>query len=109
MGGWWTWLNGLLYGVGGLACASVAMLVAFQEKLVYVPVIPGMKRGYPIVPSRLHLRYEDVWLTAKDGVRLHSWYIEAQASCPGNISDSFKRRSIASQLKQSSGVIFVVC
>jgi hypothetical protein len=72
-----------MYGVGGLACASVAMLVAFQEKLVYVPVIPGMKRGYPILPSRLHLRYEDVWLTAKDGVRLHSWYIEAHPKNPG--------------------------
>lgn len=83
MGNWWTWLNGLMYGVGGLACASVAMLVAFQEKLVYVPVIPGMKRGYPILPSRLHLRYEDVWLTAKDGVRLHSWYIEAHPKNPG--------------------------
>jgi len=88
MGGWWTWVYGLLYGIGGLTCASVAMLVAFQEKLVYVPVIPGMKRGYLILPSRLQLRYEDVWLNAKDGVRLHSWYIEAHANNPGIINDS---------------------
>lgn len=77
------WLNGMVYGVGGLACASVALLVAFQEKLVYVPVIPGMKRGYPITPARLYLSYEDVWLTAADGVRLHSWYIEASPDCRG--------------------------
>lgn len=77
------WLNGMVYGVGGLACASVALLVAFQEKLVYVPVIPGMKRGYPITPARLYLRYEDIWLKATDGVRLHSWYIEASPDCRG--------------------------
>lgn len=83
MGGWWTWFNGLLYGVGGLACAGVAILVAFQEKLVYVPVIPGVKRGYPYSPTHFNLRYEDVWLTAKDGIRLHSWFIESHVKRPG--------------------------
>lgn len=85
MGGWWTWFNGLLYGVGGLACAGVAILVAFQEKLVYVPVIPGVKRGYPYSPTHFNLRYEDVWLTAKDGIRLHSWFIESHVKRPGII------------------------
>jgi fermentation-respiration switch protein FrsA (DUF1100 family) len=77
------WLNGLLYGVGGIAGTCIVLLVTLQEKLVYVPVIPGMSKGYPITPSRLRLKYEDVWLVTKDGVRLHSWFIKAQPSVRG--------------------------
>lgn len=77
------WLNGLLYGLGGLACTCVVLLVTFQEKLVYVPVIPGMSKGYPITPARLNLKYEDVWLESSDGVRLHSWFIKAQPGTRG--------------------------
>ncbi len=80
MGIWW---NGLLYGLGGLACTGVVLLLAFQEKLVYVPIIPGMSKGYPITPARLRLRYEDVWLESSDGVRLHSWFIKASPDCRG--------------------------
>lgn len=84
MGSWWSWVNGLGYVVGAIVCASLALLLTFQEKLVYVPVIPGLKRGYSITPSRLRLRYEDVWLVAKDGVRLHSWFIPASPGCQGS-------------------------
>ncbi|KAJ7558885.1 hypothetical protein O6H91_04G060400 [Diphasiastrum complanatum] len=70
------WLNGFLYGIGGIACTCMVLLVTFQEKLVYVPVIPGMSKGYPITPSRLSLKYEDVWLISADNVRLHSWFIK---------------------------------
>eukprot|EP00252_Welwitschia_mirabilis_P018988 TRINITY_DN4274_c0_g1_i1.p1 TRINITY_DN4274_c0_g1~~TRINITY_DN4274_c0_g1_i1.p1 ORF type:complete len:240 (+),score=31.98 TRINITY_DN4274_c0_g1_i1:362-1081(+) len=68
-------LNAMMYGVGGLVCTFVTLLVVFQEKLVYVPVVPGMTKKYPITPARLRLIYEDVWLTSSDGVRLHSWFI----------------------------------
>lgn len=76
-------LNGLLYGLGGLACTCLMLLVTFQEKLVYVPVVPGLTRSYPITPARLRLKYEDVWLTASDGVRLHSWFIKLFPNCKG--------------------------
>ena len=29
-------------------------------------------------PSHFGLRYEDVWIEASDGTRLHGWYVEAQ-------------------------------
>lgn len=58
-------------------------LVAFQEKLVYVPVVPGMTKGYPITPARLRLTYEDVWLTSADGIRLHAWFIKLLPECRG--------------------------
>lgn len=56
--------------------AGMAILVAFQEKLVYVPVLPGLTKSYPITPARLRLLYEDVWLRSSDGVRLHAWFIK---------------------------------
>ncbi|KAH0653093.1 alpha/beta hydrolase domain-containing protein WAV2 isoform X3 [Solanum verrucosum] len=73
----------LLYGVGGIVVAGMAILVAFQEKLVYVPVLPGLTKAYPITPARLRLLYEDVWLRSSDGVRLHAWFIKLFPDCKG--------------------------
>ncbi|OIT26937.1 PREDICTED: protein bem46 isoform X1 [Nicotiana attenuata] len=73
----------LLYGVGGIVVAGMAILVAFQEKLVYVPVLPGLTKSYPITPARLRLLYEDVWLRSSDGVRLHAWFIKLFPDCRG--------------------------
>ncbi|KAI3495711.1 hypothetical protein L1887_38057 [Cichorium endivia] len=73
----------LIYGVGGIAVVGMALLVAFQEKLVYVPVLPGLTKSYPITPDRLHLIFEDVWLTSSDGVRLHSWFIKYSPNFTG--------------------------
>ncbi|CAN8244192.1 unnamed protein product [Cochlearia groenlandica] len=78
-----SYVSALFYGVGGLVVAGVALLVAFQEKLVYVPVLPGLSKSYPITPSRLNLIYEDVWLLSSDGVRLHSWFIKMFPHCRG--------------------------
>jgi len=77
------WLKALAYGAGGVAVAGLAALVALQERLVYVPVLPGLARAYPITPARLRLAYEDVWLRAADGVRLHSWFIRHSPTCQG--------------------------
>ena len=74
----------LIYGVGGIAVAGMALLVAFQEKLVYVPVLPGLTKSYPITPDRLRLIFEDVWLTSSDGVRLHSWFIKFSPNSTGH-------------------------
>ncbi|KAL8239975.1 hypothetical protein R6Q59_016542 [Mikania micrantha] len=71
-----SYMSWVIYGVGGIVVAGMALLVAFQEKLVYVPVLPGLTKSYPITPARLRLFFEDVWLTSSDGVRLHSWLIK---------------------------------
>ncbi|XP_022754822.1 protein bem46-like isoform X2 [Durio zibethinus] len=73
----------LFYGVGGIVVVGMALLVAFQEKLVYVPVLPGLTKSYPITPARLRLDYEDVWLRSSDGVRLHAWFIKLFPDCRG--------------------------
>lgn len=71
-----------MYGAGGIAAAGLTLLVAFQEKMVYVPVIPGVPRSYAVTPSRFGLEYEDVWLRSSDGVRLHSWFIKHSPARP---------------------------
>ena len=97
-----TYVNALLYGVGGIVVAGMALLVAFQEKLVYVPVLPGLTKSYQITPSRLRLTYEDVFLHASDGVRLHSWFIKLFPDCRGH-------RSLSLSLSLSHSFAVGVC
>ncbi|KAK6941331.1 Peptidase S9, prolyl oligopeptidase, catalytic domain, partial [Dillenia turbinata] len=78
-----SYVSVLLYGVGGIVVAGLALLVALQEKLVYVPVLPGLTKSYPFTPDRLRLKYEDIWLNSSDGVRLHAWFIKLFPECPG--------------------------
>ncbi|XP_063939756.1 alpha/beta hydrolase domain-containing protein WAV2 [Daucus carota subsp. sativus] len=73
----------ILYGITGIVITGVALLVAIQDRLIYVPVVPGLTRSYPITPSRLRLFYEDVWLTSSDHVRLHAWFIKLNADHRG--------------------------
>lgn len=79
------WLKALAYGAGGIAVVGLAALVALQEKLVYVPVLPGLARAYAVTPARFRLTYEDVWLSSCDGVRLHSWFIKYSPNHSGNV------------------------
>ncbi|KAK8939502.1 hypothetical protein KSP40_PGU018430 [Platanthera guangdongensis] len=84
-----SYLAALLYVVCAVAAAALALLVAFQERLVYVPVLPGLSKSYPITPSRLRLPYEDIWLHAADGVRLHAWFIKIIPDCSGLLISRF--------------------
>ena len=83
-----SYVSALLYGVGGIVVAGMGLLVAFQERLVYVPVLPGLTKSYPITPARLRLNYEDVWLKSSDGVKLHAWFIKLFPDCPGSLAFS---------------------
>lgn len=51
---------------GGLCLA----VFVFQARLVFLP-----SRAIAATPARVGLDYEDVWLEASDGVRIHGWYI----------------------------------
>lgn len=64
--------------VGGVATLTVGLLYALQEKLIYVPRIPGVPRGYVASPSEYGMEYEDVWIQAKDGTALHAWMMWRQ-------------------------------
>ncbi|KAL8160878.1 hypothetical protein V2J09_012367 [Rumex salicifolius] len=87
-----SYVSALIYGVSGIVVVGVALLVAFQEKLVYVPVLPGLSKSYPITPARLRLIYEDVWLQSSDGVRLHAWFIRLSPDYRGEIHADIAHR-----------------
>lgn len=60
---------------GGLSALILALLYAFQGKIIYVPRIPGVPGGYVARPEEYNLDHEDVWLRTADGVRLHAWVV----------------------------------
>ncbi|KAI7839221.1 hypothetical protein COHA_007034 [Chlorella ohadii] len=59
--------------LGGLVGLAVSLLYFLQEKILYVPRLPGIPNEYPYLPDAFHLNFEDIWLTTKDGLRLHAW------------------------------------
>ncbi|GFR41473.1 hypothetical protein Agub_g2163 [Astrephomene gubernaculifera] len=69
------WLFRLCCGVGGIAGLGVTLLYLFQDKILYVPRIPGLPSGIWKYPNEFKLEYEDVDLTAEDGVKLHAWLL----------------------------------
>jgi hypothetical protein len=46
------------------------LLLIFETRLIFFP-----SRGHDVTPAGLGLAYEDVRLTAEDGVRVHGWYL----------------------------------
>ena len=70
-------------GAVALAGVSFALLIAFQEKLIYVPHLPGTEtRGYELdQPEAFGFRrvdedYENLWLESGDGTKLHAWLLK---------------------------------
>jgi len=63
-----SFLGALLVGYGGI----VVLVWAVQDRLVYFP-----ERTLWATPRALGVGYEDIALTAEDGVRLHGWYVPA--------------------------------
>ena len=72
------WASAIVQGGSFLVVGLFAALYAFQEKILYVPVIPGVPNEYTEVPSDYGLQYNNEYLTAEDGVRLQCWFIAAQ-------------------------------
>lgn len=56
----------------GLAAylALTAALVLFEKQLIYYP-----SREIEISPRELGLRFEEIYLSGDDGVRIHSWFL----------------------------------
>ncbi|KAK9811929.1 hypothetical protein WJX73_000425 [Symbiochloris irregularis] len=72
------WLTRSLFVGGGIAGAGLALLYTLQEKLIYVPRLPGLPNPYVYTPTRFGLQYEDVHFKAKDGTKLHGWMLYPQ-------------------------------
>ena len=66
--------------VGGLTTVAIGLLYALQEKIIYVPVIPGVPKGYINAPADYGLDFEDIWMEAEDGTNLHAWMMWQKTS-----------------------------
>ncbi|KAK9838633.1 hypothetical protein WJX74_000226 [Apatococcus lobatus] len=71
-----TWVTRSILAGGGLAAIGLGALYCFQEKLIYIPKLPGVPNEMAAYPDRYHMDYEDVWLTTKDGHKLHAWFMQ---------------------------------
>jgi uncharacterized protein len=69
-----TWL-GRLAAVATGYVALCALIFVMQERMVFLPEVPG--REIRATPAALGLDYQDLAITAADGVRLHAWWVPA--------------------------------
>ena len=56
--------------IAGLLVVLSAIMLVFERKLIYFP-----QRAHEVEPRDLGLAFEDLVLTAEDGVRIHAWYL----------------------------------
>ena len=62
--------------VVGILGASIVALYLFQEKLLYVPIIPGVSPDEWIEADRFGLVDENIEIETKDKVKIHGWLLK---------------------------------
>ena len=67
----------------GFYLLFVGLVYFTQGRLLYLPNLPG--RELQATPADVGLRYEDVRLTASDGVELHGWFVPAGGDARGTL------------------------
>lgn len=70
-----SWLARIVAGGGVVVGLGLSLLYLLQEKLIYVPRVPGVTNDLVYKPDAFGFKFEDVWLKAADGVKLHSWFM----------------------------------
>mmetsp|Transcript_5735 Transcript_5735/g.16410 ORF Transcript_5735/g.16410 Transcript_5735/m.16410 type:complete len:339 (-) Transcript_5735:264-1280(-) len=83
---WMNWLVRISAGGAGVVGVGLSLLYFLQEKLIYVPRIPGVSNDIVYLPKDFGFSYEDVWLTAADGTKLHSWFMWPKTWADGVLS-----------------------
>jgi fermentation-respiration switch protein FrsA (DUF1100 family) len=68
-------LGTVLVTVAVAYLAICLLLWLFQERMLFLPGIPG--RAVETTPQALRLSYEEVAMPTADGVRLHGWWVPA--------------------------------
>src|SRR6056297_3773256 len=63
--------------------AFVGLVYVMQGRLLYLPNMPG--RELQATPADVGLRYEDLRLTASDGVALHGWFVPVGGDARGTL------------------------
>lgn len=75
----------VIYGIG-FAVFTTGMVYFKQEGMLYHPAVPEEKYRYPQNmppgfrnPKEHGMDYENVEITTKDKVKIHAWFIKANA------------------------------
>lgn len=71
------WVANIVQGTAILGAGLLAALYAFQEKILYVPVLPGVPNTYDETPLDHGIEYSEDWITSADGTRLQCWFVKA--------------------------------
>lgn len=98
----------LLFAIGYVA---LLLLLAWREPhLIYYP-----EREIATTPDTLGFRYEEVWLTAADGVKIQAWFVHSgKTNAPvilffhgnaGNISHRFEKLNILRDLGADTFIV----
>lgn len=75
-----SWRSFLVPGRAALLRAAVLFVVAIaallmlERRFIYFPM-----RELEVTPESLGVPFEDLWLVAEDGVRLHAWFLPVEA------------------------------
>jgi len=79
-----------------LLLTLLVILVVRQRSIIYVPTPPGMQRSPSCNPYMMqspapwNMPYEDVYIVAEDGVRIHAWFIyQPLATCETEVPYTF--------------------
>ncbi len=67
----------LLFIVAGIYLLLVAVVYVSQAGMLYLPNLPS--RNLDATPGAIGLDYEDITLTASDGVRVHGWFVPGES------------------------------
>lgn len=54
----------------------LAFLYNFQDSLLYQPNVPPNSRNLVVAPDQFNLPYEDLFLTTRDGLSIHAYFIK---------------------------------
>jgi len=89
----------------------LALLLRWREpSMIYYP-----SREVALTPEQAGLKFEDVWLTASDGARIHGWYLPADGTTAtailffhgnaGNVSHRLEKLAIFHSLGAATLII----
>ncbi|MDH4285003.1 MAG: alpha/beta hydrolase [Gallionellaceae bacterium] len=87
-----------------LPVAAISLWMRLNEpRMIYFP-----ERALATTPQQLGMKYEDIWLTAADGVRINGWFMPSSHPSgltvlmlhgnAGNISHRFEKYAVFHQL-----------
>jgi fermentation-respiration switch protein FrsA (DUF1100 family) len=96
---------GLLLTLGAAVLGLTLLMLTFERRLIFFP-----QRTLELHPAALGLAFEETFLAAEDGVKVHAWLLPAAGArhvvllCHGNAGNISHRLDRALELQKRLGV-----